>query len=555
MAEANWLRHSLQLGFVEFKRRFRSVRRNRTRLLLLGTSLAIFAAMFIFSLSVLLIYGKRNVSAIAVPTNLRVGLTVLWIVPIWYFSQQVLVFHRRLRNESFILTTVSVRTAVGSLLIADFLNACIALLVPVSFVALVLMYAYLQWISLVMLALAIILFAASTTVIGYIVGFAYLHLSVRSTALERMNAGGYMQLVVRVLILFGFLSVFTSSIIPQITVPTLSEFAWLPTSWIIDLAVLGTPITGSSIVRATGIILATGVIVVVGSAVVERFATAYWYGASTITDTMASNASDSTTISPGSNALAAALSPLFIPNIVSQPTHRMAQVVLLRLRRTPRRLSFLAGPAVSFVVILLVQAAHPWRLLPTICAVAIPWLAGAAFGLNPLGDVGAVLPTLLTSISGREFTRGLMTPGIIYGVPVTVVGTFITGVVSPDSLSEVGGLIIVGIVLTVVAVVLAPAIGMRFPRFDALVIGQRGGVLPPSLTAFAIYTGFVSILGRLATFTLLKSPILDSLFTVYGVSPDLFRIGGTVGVLFIAVLIGLLSYKSVVSRFTSYTIE
>jgi ABC-2 type transport system permease protein len=496
---------------------------------------------------------RTSATPVSIPANLRVGVTLMWLFAVWYFSQQSIQFRRRLDNESFVLTTVSARTAVGSILLTEFLSACLVLILPTVALVGVIGYAFRYWMSIALIPLTTVLFAASTTVVGSAVGFAYLHLSARSQSINQQNY----TVVVRLLVILLIITVVITGFVPQVELPAVGQLAWLPPSWLIDLAAFGTPST-ASLTRAIAGLLGTVVVVGSGSVAVERLATAYWYGASGTADaaeTIESGTGNSAAITPETDALAAALSPLFVPKRLSTPTRRVAQGVLLRLRRSPRRLSFFIGPILPIVVIFLVQAANPLRLIPTVCAIAIPWLVGAVIGLNPLGDEGAALPTTLTSISGREFVRGLMVPGVVYGLPLTIVCTLIAGVFSPYTVVELGGLVVVGSILTVVAVVVAPALGVRFPRFDAIVVGQRGGVVLPSLTALAIYSALVGTLGRLATVTLLGSAAIDRHISSFGLSIDIFRLGGTASALIIALAVGWVSYHSAVSHFTTYTLD
>ncbi len=553
MAEPNWVRHSLRLGFSNVQRRLRAIRHNRSRLWLLGITFALFTFSF-GGMAVLFALALRGYQTpITIPKIVRLFVTFPWLLLIWYTSQRVIFHHQRLRNESFVLTTVSIRTAVGSLLIADFVFACLMLTLPTILLVGVITYAFLQWESVVLIPISILLFAACTTVIGYLVGFVYLRLSARSSSVQYIST--IAKILARIAILLSFIAVATTGIIPYIGVTVGSHFEWLPTSWLIDLAALGTPTT-ASVGRAVGITVCVAVIVVTGFLAIENLATTCWYSSSSAaTKKEKSNTNDYTAISLHEDALTKALSPLFVPKIVNMPTRRVAQVVLLRLRRAPRRFWFLLGPALAFMVINMAETAHPMDRLPILCAVAIPWLTGAAFGLNPLGDAGAVLPTMLTSLSGQEFARGLALPSIIYGLPLTVICTLVASIFSSYTGVEIIGLVVLGGMVTVVTSVVAPAIGMRFPRFDAIIIGQRRGILPPSLTALTIYTIVISALGEVTTFIVLRSSALHNFGLFSEIPASLSRLSAIIGVSLVALLIVILAYKSVGSRFSTYVLN
>jgi hypothetical protein len=122
-------------------------------------------------------------------------------------------------------------------------------------------------------------------------------------------------------------------------------------------------------------------------------------------------------------------------------------------------------------------------LLAPLAAVVLPWLAGALFAMNPFGDEGAVLPATLTAVSGRQYVRGLLVPGALYGLPIAVAATGAAALVSPSGLAERVGLVALAAYATCVSVAVAPAIGMAFPRFSAISVGQSREVLPPRMTA------------------------------------------------------------------------
>lgn len=336
----------------------------------------------------------------------------------------------------------------------------------------------------------------------------------------------------------------------------LASFSWVPMSWLVDFAVLGTPVTvslGRALAGVTGGVLVIGG----GSIIVERLAGAYW-----VTDP-GSTTYDSSETTPSSRShdagtLAEGISPLVIPGIVGRPTQRVAQMVLLRLRRAPRRLLFLVTMVISlgiYLGVIYVQLNDPMSLIPVVCALFFPWFAGATFGLNLLGDEGAVLPaTLTSSITGRQFVRGLMVPGLLYGLPITVLCTLVGSIVSPYSLRVQAGFIMIGAVLTVVAVGLAPAVGMRFPRFSAVTIGKSGGVVPPSMTAIIVYSLVVGLLGGSAVFALLAPASIYEYIAGGVASVGLMRFSSVVSGLGIGLLVARWCYRAAARQFRRYTL-
>jgi hypothetical protein len=120
-------------------------------------------------------------------------------------------------------------------------------------------------------------------------------------------------------------------------------------------------------------------------------------------------------------------------------------------------------------------------------------MAGATFAMNPFGDEGSVLPITLISISGLAYVRGVMLPGLLLGLPIVALVTGGAALVGPFELPVAVGLVGVALLATVVAVSTAPAVGIWFPRFSAISIGQSREVVPPRLVTTAFH--FLGVTG------------------------------------------------------------
>jgi hypothetical protein len=127
--------------------------------------------------------------------------------------------------------------------------------------------------------------------------------------------------------------------------------------------------------------------------------------------------------------------------------------------------------------------------------------------MNPFGDEGPVLSTTLVAISGSAYVRGLMLPGLLFGFPLVVLVTAVTALAGPFELSTAAGLVAISVLATLVAVTTAPAVGMWFPRFSAISIGQSRDVVPPRLVTTTLH-----FLGVTAPGTLLALLHLDPQF-------------------------------------------
>lgn len=553
MTEANWMRHSVQLGLAGVRQTIRGLRRNPYRLRLLAIA-AIGLGISFGGMGVLYALLLRTIEGpLSIPGEVRLGVSALWVAAVWFFSQRTMLYWRQPRAEAFVLTTVSTRTAAIGMLLTEFFTACLVLLLPTVLLVGIVGYAFLSPVSLLLVPLAVGLFAATALLVGYALGFAYLFVAGRSRGLANQQGQLIVQLVVFAVTVYLVAQFFGG--VPAVWEVT--SFAWLPISWLVDLAVLGTPVT-ASLGRALAVVLGSLVVLGGGSLVVERLAGAYW-----VTDPgSATPESGDTTTGPQSHdggGLAAGISPLVIPGFVGRPTQRVAQVVLLRLRRAPRRLLFLVTLVVSlgiYLGVIYVQLEDPLALVPVVCVLFFPWLAGAAFGLNPLGDEGAVLPaTLTSSISGRGYVRGFMLPGLLYGLPITVLCTLVGAMVSPYPLGVGVGFVVVGVVLHVVSAVLAPAVGMRFPRFSSISVSQNSGIVPPSMTAIIVYSLAVGLLGGSTLFALLAPVSLYDVVTNGVIPVGWARLTGVVGGLGIAVVVARWGYTAAARRFVQYTVD
>jgi len=185
---------------------------------------------------------------------------------------------------------------------------------------------------------------------------------------------------------------------------------------ILTSLVVGSPIQ-PSLLRALGAIGVTIALVGLAGAAVDRLAGIYWYS-DPITGTI--TGVESTSPPEAVSPLEAALRPIPLSLVLSKtPSRTVAARALIQTLRNPGKLSFVLPPAIVVAAPTIVNAFGSgigWEILLAVCFVGIPWFSGVAFGLNPLGDEGDVLPvTLTTTVSGRTFVRGLAILGFSVG--------------------------------------------------------------------------------------------------------------------------------------------
>jgi len=540
MSEAGWLGHGLRIGVVEFRRTVRGMRRNKGRLAVLVVAVG-FWTLMIAGLGVLFADQLRSLDTpIALPASVRGTAALSWVFGVYIVGQRVLGQHNHVDGEAGMLTTVSARSVACGLVIAELLRAASYLLAPLLVITGVVIYVFGTPFGLATIPLAAGLFALTATIVGSGLGYAGALLVARSRFVARYKTiiGGAI-----VLVFFGGYAAVVFFAPGELGI-TPALLAWLPVGWYVDLAAIGSPLTFST-GRVAGVLVATLVVLGGGGWAIERLTSALWF-ADPVDPTRdeADNAADAHTAPASSESTASGTSPLTaalgpfgsaIPAGASRPTRRVAAKALVRTWRNPSRLTILLTPVVIAVISVFnaAQFGAAFAVAPVAIALLVPWLAGATFGLNPFGDEGAVLPATLTGgISGGAFVRGLALPGLVAGLPLTVALTLAAGWFSPYTTAELAGLASLGCVLVAAAVGLAPAIGMRIPRFSTFSVRGSRDVVPPSITAGIVYTLALVGPGVLAAVALVVPALLRGFLAALGsgVVPFVLRWLGERGV-------------------------
>jgi ABC-2 type transport system permease protein len=506
MAEQRWPRHALGIGVFEFRRSVRVLWQDKARLglQLLGMvipSLMVGVFVYVFADTI------RGVDTLPVPAQMRGTVALFWLFATFLIGQRVVSARTRIEAEPLMLTTVSARTVAAGLIVAETLRILANLVVPVLIFTGVGVLLFGSPASLLLVPATAVLFALTAVVTGTVFGYAIALLVATSqfVARHKMVLGSIASLVGTGLFFLFFY--------PQLGGVSQASLAWLPVGWFVDLGVVGTGLADAP-GRSVGAVLASLGILIVAGAIVDREVQLLWFIEPVSVDTVAEDEThapgDAVSSSIRGDPLASAVRPLVVPRIVSTPVRRVAEWVLLRTRRDPNRLMFLLIPVFAIGSPLLSSGAQSGSidaLASPLAAVAIPWLAGSVVALNPLGDEGTVLPVTLTAISGKQYVRGLVVPGLVFGLPIALVVTALGGLISPYPLVERVGLIALSGFLTVVSVTITPAIGMALPRFSPIRVGQSRDVLPPRMSAVAVHAALVLVPGGFLV-ALLIAPVV-----------------------------------------------
>ncbi|MFC7114684.1 hypothetical protein ACFQH2_06540 [Natronoarchaeum sp. GCM10025703] len=517
MAEPGWPANVLSVGIFEFRRSVRDIWADKARfaLMTLGVMVpSLMAAVF----AVIFSDPIRGVDALPEPDLFRGWVALFWLFAVFLLGQRVVSARSRIDAESLMLTTVSARTVAGGMVVAETLRILAYLAPPVLVLTGVGVGLLGAPVSLVVVPVAAALFAVTAVVAAAVAGYAvaWLVATSRFVARHRTVLASVASLAGTGLYLVFFF--------PQISGITPELLAPLPIAWLLDLALLGTGLAEAPL-RAGGAVVVSLAVLGAGGVAIEHETVALWFSEPVSVD------SEDTTETTASatdgdlrrDPLAAAIAPLAVPEFVSTPVRRVAEWALLRTRRDPNRLTFILIPVIAMSGPLAtgaLEAGAIGTVATPVFAVVLPWLAGALFAMNPLGDEGRLLPITLTAVSGRQYVRGLVLPSLLFGLPVVVALTALGGVFSPYSPSEHVGLVVLGVYLTCVAATITPAIGMTLPRFSAISVGQSRDVLPPRMAAVVVHAGLTTVPGGvLAALVIAPAAARTGLAGLFGFLP------------------------------------
>ena len=514
MAEPNWLRHARRTGVFEYRRSVRAIREDTGRLVLLAGSVLLPTLLLGGMAALFAPVLRENVPAgQTIPPTLRGGATLFWLFGVFLLAQRAASVHSEPVAAPFVLTTVSPRTAVAGGVVAESLRVLTYVLPTATLVTVVGAYAFASPAALLTVPLVGCLFVVSAVVAGRLAGYtaAWLVARVPFVARHRTALSGVVAVV-----FFGAYMLFQLPTIPYSLEPAV--LGAVPLGWIVDVLAFGTPIVGSP-VHAAGGLLTVAAVLAAGGWATERVAASLWFG-DEVDPTDDGDAPTSVGERSSTGALERAIGPLTVP-LVTGPTRQVARWTLLRARREPQRLNFLMVPVfggVSGLVSMLLQGSVSLSALGPAVALLAGWVGGAAFALNPLGDEGPVLPMTLTAVSGRTYVRGLIAPATL-AVPIVAVLTLAASLGGGYAPASALALAFAGCLLTAVGAALAPAVGMWFPRYSAIRIGNSDDVRPPRLLAGTLHGALVFVPGAVLVGTVVAPAVVRLVASGVGVVP------------------------------------
>lgn len=502
------------VGQNNLRRRWRTLRGNRRQLVATVTMLLFLLPTMLLGLGGAFYAGRlvTNGDVSATVGWFRLGAVYLWLFVAFFGGWRA--YASLLRPDAIDghLTTISHRELLGGLLYAE----AVLWGVPIVGYAVLAGTAFAVGAGSPVAALLVPVTAGAVFATALFTGSALAlvirNLGVRSRLLSRLRMA-----------LFGLLGVayfglLVTGAYTDVLEPLVGVLEPSPIGWFGDIAAMGTAEDVSTL--RVGGALAVSLAALPALALANgRLAEWLWYadGVNVESDFDPATTDDA-------EHFDTVLSRVFSPSTVA-----VVRTDWTRARRAPVTKGFLIYPVLFLFgpASIAVSTGSIPRSLPLLLAFLGPWMVGAAFALNPLGNEGAVLPmTLLSDAPGRSLVAGHTVAGVLPGVPVTVLAVLGLGLFSPLSAATTVTLTTATLVLGVCAGPLAAGIGTIFPRFEAVSVTQSTRAVVPSILAFAVYS---IVLGIVATPVLLAHSALfgDAITTLADVSPVVLAVAGT----------------------------
>mgnify|MGYP000651641033 CR=1 FL=1 len=530
-------RHAALIAVTELRRGWRQFRgKGRVQQGVLGVAVA-FGAVAVVAVA----FGGYAAGSAVAADEVAAPLEVAALVPAAMFTGAVLfttyltaIQLGNVDQRDALLTTVPHADVVGGVVLAAFVRIGGLFVVPLVVGAAAFAVGVGSAVAFVLVAGSLLMVLVAAFVVGFALGLGATHLFGRSQVLVRHR------LAIGMLGFIAYLWVLTSNRFDEVVAPLVTATRASPVAWFADLALV-TVVPGADPVQAAVAAVGGVAVVVVGLRAAVWVAGVHWYA---------------DPVQAGPTAASSA-SPTLLARVLGQPAAWVAKKSWVRARRSPLKLVYVVYPL--FVLFQPVQEAirvgTVTATLPAVVAVYGAWATGAAFGLNPLGDEGAVLPiTVTTGVRGRAVVTGLLAAGLVPGATVTTVATAALAIASP-----LEGLAVVGVTagaaaLCVGAAGVATGVGVEFPRYEAATVARSRSVVVPSTWAFLTYSVVLLVLAAPAT--AMQVPVVtEAVAAATGLSPAAVQIGGVAGAVVVIVPVAWYGIRSAERTFDAYTVD
>jgi len=462
------------IGRTEIRRRWRSLRAQPAQLA--GTALSVlFLVPVAVGLPVAAYFGGEILAegSIGAPVDgaRRVGVTI-WLAAAAFggFRGYTMLLDPDCRDG--LLTTVSHSQLLAGLLVAEaVLFGLPALLVGMAAGGLFAVGAGAPLAAPALVAAAGLLVSTGFGT-GLVVVLVFKNAGVRSKLLARLRTVAFAVLFV------AYMGVFLSQSVGAVLDPLYWLFTPTPIGWLGEIVLVAMGIEASALLAGSAFVVGIAGLAV-GAPVLARLTAWLWYADGIETEHAAA--------SVGTGRLT---------RLLPRPMAGVVTVDWSRARRAPVSISYAIYPL--FLLFLpiteTIETGRVGRLLPLALSACGPWITGALFTLNVVGNEGSVLPsTLLARAPGRALVGGHVAASALVGLPVTGLAVAATGVVSPLSVGAVATLTVGSLLVAATAGPIATGIGALLPRYEAVSVSRSSEAVIPSTLAFAVYSAVIGI--------------------------------------------------------------
>ncbi|WP_222918400.1 hypothetical protein [Natrinema sp. SYSU A 869] len=517
--------HVITIGRLELSRRWRVLKENTAQMIAIAISALFLVPVAPVAVVGVYLFGAGIASGdIETPVTLaRMGFVYGWLFVAVFGGYRTYAAALRPDRLDGYLTTVSHRELLAGLLFAEVTMWGVPAVAFGVFGSLAFAAGTGSVLSAPFLFLTVCTTLTTALATGFIVALLVRNAGVRSKLLTRLRS------VLFALLGLAYFGVLFTQSFASVLEPLYRVLEPTPIGWYGDLALVGS-MSEASLVRGVGTVLVSTAFLLVSAAVLPRLAAGVWYADGVHIEHKAEPASSSA----GANRLSA---------VLPQPVLGVVAADWKRARRAPITLTFAIYPLFLLIspVSTAVQTGTIGRGLPLWIALFGPWIAGALFALNVVGNEGAVLPaTLLGASPGRALVGGHIAAGALLVGPIAVAATVGLGLASSHSAGAVATLAVSALVLAASAGPIATGIGAIFPRFEAVSVSRSTKAIVPSTVAFAVYS-LVLFLIAAPTVVGHSSFIAGAIASAVNPSQGTIRIAGTVASCAFAVVVGLLS--------------
>lgn len=382
-----------------------------------------------------------------------------------------------------IFTTVPVRSVALGLLLSEGLFLSLWVVPPSLLFGIGAADALGQMSLAITVPVAVLLTAIFGLAVGLPIGVAIRYVASRVPFIVRHK------MAIIGLVVVGYFALLLTDLIDRAIVALADPLARVPVAFGGDVAGAGWA-TAPTTWAAVGTFVALTVIASIGSLVaLSLIGGRYWLSDPVIADDQVSVDRTRPAERPRLDRLGASLGATAGPLVV---------VIWRRAVRSPIKLLYAAYPVLVLGVFLadVIRGGTVPVFVPILVVFVLTWAAGVLFTLNPLGDQGRVLPaTLLAQPDGRMFVMSHVLASALVTVPISIllVGGFgLIGEIDPIWLT---GVLVATPVVIVAGTIVSIAVGMVFPKFDAVSVTRSMETVMPSMLAFGVYTAYLIATG------------------------------------------------------------